>query len=65
MYGAAGFVTTRIMRLTRDCFDPGAPIAAPTITYTEVERAASEVLPAASFRRLVLFRYLLTWSKPG
>ncbi|HEX4793768.1 MAG TPA: class I SAM-dependent methyltransferase [Humisphaera sp.] len=64
LYDAAGFLTTRMMRLRRDYFDPGAPIADPMMTFIDVERAASELLPGATFRRLVLFRYLLVWRSP-
>ena len=65
MFSAAGFVATRMLRLRRDCFDPGAPIAGPQMSYIDVERAAAETLPGATFRRLVLFRYLVAWTKPA
>lgn len=44
--------------------DPAMPIVAPRMTYREVERAASHLLPGCAFRRLLGFRYLLTWTKP-
>jgi tRNA G46 methylase TrmB len=37
----------------------------PDMTYTEVERVASKLLPGVEFRRLLLCRYLLTWTKPA
>jgi SAM-dependent methyltransferase len=63
---AVGFVVSRYRRLR-----PGAqrhadaPLAAPAETYGEVKRRAFRVLPGARFRRLVLFRYLLTWTNVG
>jgi SAM-dependent methyltransferase len=40
------------------------PIAEPTLTVREVRRRAAVVLPGVRVRRLVLWRYLLTWRKP-
>ena len=40
------------------------PIADPTLTVREVRRQAAAVLPGVRIRRLVLWRYLLTWRKP-
>jgi SAM-dependent methyltransferase len=65
LYNAAGLITTRTLRLSRNYFDPGAPIASPLMTYSDVERTVAQLLPGATFRRLVLFRYLLTWTAPA
>lgn len=64
-FDAAGFGVSRLLRMRHALHDPGAPLAEPTITYADVERAAAGMLPGASFRRLLLFRYLLTWTKPA
>lgn len=37
----------------------------PPETYSGMRSTANAVLPGASFRRLVLWRYALTWTKPG
>lgn len=37
----------------------------PTLTTREVAEATAAVLPGAQVRRLLLWRYLLTWRKPG
>jgi ubiquinone/menaquinone biosynthesis C-methylase UbiE len=62
-FHAAGLVVTRFERTRRTLYDPRAPLADPDMTYTDVERAATEMLPGAEFRRLLLCRYLLTWTK--
>jgi SAM-dependent methyltransferase len=40
------------------------PIADPDLTTREVRAVAGRLLPGASVRRLVLWRYLLVWRKP-
>jgi SAM-dependent methyltransferase len=42
----------------------GAPVKPPEMTLPEIERAAIAVLPAVQVRRLLLWRYLLTWRHP-
>lgn len=42
---------------------PSPTVRPPAQTYTEMRRLASEVLPGARFRRHVLFRYSLIWTK--
>lgn len=65
-FDAAGAVQSRLYRLLRRVRrDEDMPIAPPAETYGEIARRAMQVLPGATFRRLVLFRYLLTWTKPG
>lgn len=41
------------------------PTRQPTLTTREVRRLAPAVLPGVRVRRLLLWRYLLTWSKPA
>jgi SAM-dependent methyltransferase len=41
------------------------PIADPDLTTRQVRTTARDLLPGARVRRLVLWRYLLTWRKPG
>jgi 2-polyprenyl-3-methyl-5-hydroxy-6-metoxy-1,4-benzoquinol methylase len=64
-FDAAGFAVSRLLRMRHALHDPGAPLAATTMTYADVERIAAGMLPGVSFRRLLLFRYLLTWTKPA
>ncbi|HEV2738894.1 MAG TPA: class I SAM-dependent methyltransferase [Candidatus Elarobacter sp.] len=64
-FDLTGFLVTRADRLRCKQCDRGAPLASPTMTYSEIEKAAADVLPGSVFRRLVLFRYFLTWRKAG
>ncbi|MBY0442690.1 MAG: methyltransferase domain-containing protein [Mycobacteriaceae bacterium] len=41
------------------------PIVDPVLTIRHVRRQAGEVLPGVRIRRLVFWRYLLLWQKPG
>jgi SAM-dependent methyltransferase len=64
-FDAAGAVESRLYRLWRGPRrDEDVPIAPPAERYGEIARRAVRILPGARFRRLVLFRYLLTWTKP-
>lgn len=41
-----------------------APIRPPDMTLREIREAVSSTLPDARLRRLLLWRYLITWQKP-
>ncbi len=41
-----------------------APAIAPTMTLASVRSGAANALPGSTTRRLLLWRYLLTWRKP-
>jgi ubiquinone/menaquinone biosynthesis C-methylase UbiE len=64
-FDAAGIPVNRYYRLTRGESDPGAPIREPDMSWAQVRRAASRVLPGARYRRHLLWRYSLRWTKPG
>jgi ubiquinone/menaquinone biosynthesis C-methylase UbiE len=64
-FHAAGLTVTQLERRRRTLDDPRAPLADPDMTYADVERAAVGMLPGAQFRRLLLCRYLLAWTKPA
>jgi SAM-dependent methyltransferase len=44
---------------------PEAPVRDPSMTFREVRRQASLVFPGSSYRRLLFWRYLLTYREPG
>lgn len=44
---------------------PGMPTTEPTMSWGQVRRAAERLLPGSAFRRHLLWRYSLTWTKPG
>ncbi|MGY1452310.1 class I SAM-dependent methyltransferase [Streptomyces sp. SS8] len=43
----------------------GAPVRRPEATLEEIRREAAVLLPGAALRRLLLWRYLLVFRKPG
>lgn len=43
---------------------PQAPVRDPDMTFREVSRRVSEVLPGSSYRRLLFWRYLLVYRRP-
>ena len=42
-----------------------APAIDPTLPLQEIRTTAARILPGVKIRRLLLWRYLLTWTKPG
>ncbi|MFI9555610.1 class I SAM-dependent methyltransferase [Nonomuraea endophytica] len=44
--------------------EQNTPVAAPTMTWSAVRREALNLLPGARWRRHLLWRYSLTWTKP-
>jgi SAM-dependent methyltransferase len=50
---------------TRGEGNPGAPILAPDMTWSQVRSTAARLLPGARYRRHLLWRYSLTWTKPA
>lgn len=44
---------------------PGMPVQDPALTVRQVRAQATAVLPGVEVRRLLLWRYLLVWPKPG
>jgi ubiquinone/menaquinone biosynthesis C-methylase UbiE len=63
---AVAVPVNRFLRLQRGWYETGAPVLDPTMSYREVQAAGRSLLPGARYRRLLLFRYLLSWRKdPG
>ena len=44
--------------------DPGAPVKAPDMTWAQVRSTARRLLPGVRYRRRLLWRYSLLWTKP-
>lgn len=62
----AGAVSTRWLQLRRTYWEHSAPVVWPPPETHEGMRAIAErVLPGVRFRRHVLWRWWLTWTKPG
>ena len=65
LWELAGGVTTRWLKLSRTYWEHSAPIVwPPPETYEGTRRLAEEVLPGVEYRRHVLWRYSLVWSRP-
>lgn len=61
----AAVLTHRLLRLTRtDWHQPSPTRWPPPHTYPQIRRIALELLPGARYRRRLLWRYSLTWTKP-
>lgn len=62
----AGGIATRAIRLRRGFDEVTAPMCwPPPEDYAGMRRIAAEELPGARFRRHLLWRYSLVWTKPG
>jgi len=64
-YDAMGLAQSRVERARRGFYQPEVAMTDARMTYAEVESEAARLLPGCAYRRLVLFRYLVTWVKPG
>ena len=63
--GAAGLPANRYYRWTKGEGHPGAPIMEPDMTWAQVRKTAARLLPGARYRRHLLWRYSLVWTKPA
>jgi SAM-dependent methyltransferase len=62
----AGSVSTRLHTLTKTYWRHSAPVVwPPPMTYPQMRRLAAAELPGGRFRRHLLWRYSLVWTKPG
>lgn len=62
----AAITAARCYRLTRNYWEQTAPtVWPPPHTHHEMRRIAGELLPGARFRRHLLWRYTLIWTKPA
>jgi SAM-dependent methyltransferase len=62
----AGAVTHRVVARSRTYWEHSAPMVwPPPFTYHELRRIARSVLPGVRFRRHLLWRCSLVWTKPA
>ena len=59
-----GYPVSAFYRITRPTSRVGAPVRDPSMTLAEISREAGALLPAATIRRHLLWRYSLIWVKP-
>jgi hypothetical protein len=58
-------VATRVHKRSKGWWETAAPkIWPPPESFTGTRRIAARVLPGARFRRHLLWRYSLVWTKP-
>ena len=60
-----GSVATRVLRRRHGYSEVTAPTKRPRQSYSRVLRVATLMLPGCRYRRHVLFRYSLVWTRPG
>jgi len=62
----AGAVATRAHKLTKSYWETPAPkVWPPPHSYDELRRMSGLVLPGRQFKRRAVWRYVITWTKPG
>jgi SAM-dependent methyltransferase len=64
LFSALGVPVHRLLALRHGYWQHSAPIAIPQMTWAEAHQAAREILPDMRWRRHLLWRYSLTWTKP-
>jgi SAM-dependent methyltransferase len=65
-YDSAGFFATRYHSHRKEHWETAAPkVWPPPESYADARRVAKETLPGVRYRRHILFRYSLVWTKPG
>jgi SAM-dependent methyltransferase len=62
--GAIGYPVSVCYRMVRGTSPVGAPIREPSMTLGEIGQGADTLLPDATIRRHLLWRYSLVWRKP-
>jgi SAM-dependent methyltransferase len=62
----AGGIGHRVYKLSRPWWEDSAPrVWPPPDTHAQIRRLARRLLPGVRYRRLLLFRYSLVWTKPA
>jgi 2-polyprenyl-3-methyl-5-hydroxy-6-metoxy-1,4-benzoquinol methylase len=65
-YEVAGFAAHRILRRGKEVWEHPSPVVwPPPVTYADMRRLAARELPGARYRRHLLWRYSIRWTKPG
>ena len=65
-FDLAGHLVHRYLTRTQTEWEDAAPrVWPPPLSYGQTQRVAVRVLPGSNYRRRLLWRYSLVWSKPG
>jgi hypothetical protein len=65
LYSGLGVPMHRLLRRRHGLWQHTAPVADPDHTWSQARTVARRVLPGARWRRHLLWRYSLTWNRPG
>jgi hypothetical protein len=65
LLGASGIVPHQVMSRVRGYWQHDAPIAEPTMTWTQIRTAVRRVVPGARMRYRLYRRYSIEWTRPG
>jgi ubiquinone/menaquinone biosynthesis C-methylase UbiE len=65
LVGAAGLPADRYYKHAKGEGNSGAPIMDPDMSWSQVRKAAVRALPGARYRRHLLWRYSVIWTKPA
>jgi SAM-dependent methyltransferase len=64
VYDAASVVAHQVLHRVHGFEQSSAPVAEPSMSWSQVRREALRLLPGARYRRHTLWRYSLVWTKP-
>lgn len=65
-FDVASHILDRYLKRSSQEWEDSAPrVWPPPLTYGQTRRVAAGALPSATFRRRLLWRYSLVWTKPG
>ena len=66
-YDVGGAVSTRVHKrlLGKTYWEHSAPIREPTMSYGQVRAGAERILPGMRYRRHLLWRYSIVWTRPA
>ncbi|MDP9870001.1 MULTISPECIES: class I SAM-dependent methyltransferase [Streptosporangium] len=59
-----GIAANRLHGLTKNHWEHPSPMASPPVTYATMKELAARILPGSRYRRHLLWRYSLTWTRP-
>jgi ubiquinone/menaquinone biosynthesis C-methylase UbiE len=62
---AAGIPAHLYHKRARGAADPDVPILEPDMTWAQSRKTAARLLPGVRYRRLLLWRFSLVWTKPA
>jgi SAM-dependent methyltransferase len=64
-FDAAGMPVNWYFKIIRGENSPGAPVLSPDLTWAQLRDTARRLLPGVRYRRHLLWRYSLIWTKPA